>query len=56
MARKPTHYRMKVNRPVEASGIVFKPDARYTVKAAIHDRIKEVAADAIASAEPMFME
>lgn len=56
MAKKPTHYRMTVNRPVEASGIMFKPDARYTVKAAVHDKIKEVAADAIASAEPMLME
>lgn len=56
MAKQPTHYRMTVNRPIEASGIVFKPDARYTVKAAVHDAIKEMAADAIASADPMLME
>lgn len=56
MAKQPTHYRMTVNRPIEASGIVFKPDARYTVKAAVYDVIKEMAADAIASADPMLME
>ena len=56
MARKPTHYRLTVNRPVEASGMNFNPGAKYTVKAAVHDRIRELAADAIASAEPMAME
>lgn len=56
MANSPTHYKLTVNRPIEASGIMFKPDARYTVKAAVHDKIKEVAADAIASVEPMIVE
>ena len=56
MARKPTHYRLTVNRPVTASGMNFNPGSRYTVKAAVHDEIKEAAADAIASADPMLME
>lgn len=56
MAKKPSHYRMTVNRPVAASGMNFNPGAKYQVKAAVHDAIKEAAADAIASAEPMLME
>ena len=56
MAQKPTHYRLTVNRPVTASGMNFNPGSRYTVKAAVHDAIKEAAADAIASADPMLVE
>jgi hypothetical protein len=56
MARKPTHYRLTVSRPVAASGMNFNPGSRYTVKAAVHDALKEQAADAIATAEPMLME
>ncbi len=56
MASKPTHYRLTVNRPVEAYGMNFNPGARYTVKAAVHDHIREHAADAIAGAEPMALE
>lgn len=56
MAHKSTHYRLTVNRPVTASGMNFNPGSRYTVKAAVHDEIKEAAADAIASADPMLME
>jgi hypothetical protein len=56
MAKKPTHYRLTVNRPVTASGMHFNPGSRYTVKAAVHDAIKEQAMDAIASADPMLME
>lgn len=55
-APSPTHYRLTVNRPFEVSGIMLKPDARYTVKAAVHDQIRDIAADAIASAEPMIVE
>lgn len=56
MAKNPTHYRMTVNRPVAASGMNFNPGSKYTVKAAVHDAIKETAADAIAAADPMLME
>ena len=56
MAIKPTHYRLTVSRPVAASGMNFNPGAKYTVKAAVHNSIREQAADAIASAEPMLME
>lgn len=53
---KPTHYNFRVNRSVEVLGIMFKPDADYTATAAIHDKLKEVAADAIVSATPVIME
>ena len=53
---KPTHYNFRVNRSVEVLGIMFKPDAEYTATAAIHDKLKEVAADAIVSATPVIME
>ena len=56
MAQNPTHYRLTVNRPVSASGMNFNPGSRYTVKAAVHDALKEQAADAISTAEPMMME
>lgn len=56
MAKKPTHYTLTVNRPVAAVGVTFNPGARYTVKAAVHDKITEIAADAIASAEPQIVE
>jgi hypothetical protein len=56
MAKKPTHYKITVNRPLEVMSARFRPGARYTVKAAVHDAIKEQAADAIATAEPMLME
>ncbi len=56
MAHKPTHYRLTVSRPVTASGMNFNPGSRYMVKAAVHDEIKEAAADAIASADPMLVE
>jgi hypothetical protein len=56
MAHKPTHYRLTVNRPVSTSGMNFNPGAKYTVKAAVHDAMKETAADAIASADPMLLE
>lgn len=56
MTKNPTHYRLTVNRPVTASGMNFNPGSRYTVKAAVHDAIREVSVDAIASADPMLME
>ena len=56
MATNPTHYRLTVNRPVTVSGMNFNPGSRYTVKAAVQDAIREQAADAIASADPMLME
>ncbi len=56
MARKPTHYRLTVTRPVTAAGLNFNPGAKYMVKAAVHDQIRDQAPDAIASAEPMALE
>lgn len=56
MAKKPTHYEMKINRSVEVLGIMFKPDAEYTVTAEMYDKFKEVAADAVVSAVPTIME
>jgi hypothetical protein len=56
MASKPTHYRITVNRPLEVANARFRPGARYTVKAAVHDALREQAADAIATAEPMLIE
>lgn len=56
MAKKPSHYRITVKRPLEVMNARFRPGARYTVKAAVHDTIKDQAADAIATAEPMQME
>ena len=56
MAKKPSHYKLTVNRPLEVMNAKFRPGARYTVKAAVHDAIKDQAADAIATAEPMLME
>lgn len=56
MAKKPSHYKLTVNRPLEVMNAKFRPGARYTVKAAVHDKIKDEAADAIATAEPMLME
>lgn len=55
-SNKPTHYSFKVNRSVEVFGVMFKPDAEYTTTAAIHEKLKEVAADAIVSAVPVIME
>ena len=56
MPSKPTHYRITVNRPLELLNARFRPGARYTVKAAVHDTLREQAPDAIAAAEPMLME
>ena len=39
MAKKPTHYKLTVNRPIDVAGIMMKPGARYNVKAAVHDKI-----------------
>ncbi len=56
MAKTPTHYKMTVNRPIEVAGITFKPRANYTVKAAVHDEIKQNHAAAVVKAEPMVRE
>ena len=56
MPGKPTHYNFKVNRSVEVLGIMFKPDADYTATAAVYDKLKEAAVDAIVSATPAIME
>jgi hypothetical protein len=63
MAKKPstgapsaTHYRLTVKRPVTVNGIAFNPGSRYTVKAAVYDKLTETAADAIASANAMAVE
>jgi hypothetical protein len=56
VAQKPAHSRLTVNWPVTASGMNFNPGSTYTIKAAVHDAMKETAADAIASADPMLME
>jgi hypothetical protein len=53
MASKPTHYRMTVNRPLEHAGARFRPGARYTVTAAVYDRLKADNEAAIATAQPI---
>lgn len=56
MAKKPTHYKVMVNRPVEVAGIMLKPRARYTVKAAVHDQLKQDHAEAVTKADPVITE
>ncbi len=56
MAKKPTHYKMTVNRPIDVAGIVFKPGANYTIKATVYDEIKQNHAAAVVKAEPMVRE
>lgn len=56
MASKPSHYRVKVNRPFEHSGARFRPGARYTVTVAVYDGLKTHHPEAIASADPLKME
>ena len=56
MARKPTHYRLTVNRPLQVAKASFRPGARYRVKAAILDQIKDQDPAAIVSAEPVVAE
>jgi len=53
MAKKPSHYELTVNRPVEIAGIRFRPGARYRVKTAIYDAIKQASPEAIASTSPI---
>ena len=56
MAKKPTHYKLTVKRPVDAANAAFRPGARYTVKAAVRDAIKDKAPDAIATEFPIVRE
>jgi hypothetical protein len=56
MAKKPTHYRLTVNRYVELANARFRPGARYTVTAAIHERLDKDVASAIATLEPVIRE
>ncbi len=56
MAKKPTHYRITVNRPVEAGGTRLRPGARYTVKAAVHDALRKDMSEAIVEATAVAME
>jgi hypothetical protein len=53
MAKKPSHYELTVNRPVEVDGIRFRPGARYQVKAAMYDAVKRASPDAVASVGPI---
>ena len=53
MAKKPSHYELTVNRPVEVDGIRFRPGARYQVKAAVYDAVKRASPDAVASVSPI---
>lgn len=53
MAKKPSHYELTVNRPVEIAGIRFRPGARYRVKAAMYDAVKQASPEAIASVDPI---
>jgi hypothetical protein len=53
MAKKPAHYELTVNRPVEIAGIRFRPGARYQVKAAMYDAVKQASPEAIASVGPI---
>jgi len=56
MAKKPSHYELTVNRPVEIAGIRFRPGARYRVKAPVHDAIRQASPEAIASVIPVLKE
>jgi hypothetical protein len=56
MAKKPTHYKLTVNRPIEVAGITMKPGARYTVKATVHDQMKQDHPDAVTKADPLVKE
>lgn len=53
MAKKPTHYKITVNRHLEFASARFRPGARYTVKAAVYDALNAEHAEAIASASPI---
>jgi len=53
MAKKPSHYELTVNRPVEVDGVRFRPGARYQVKAPVYDAIKRASPDAVASVSPI---
>jgi|AACY02.16.fsa_nt_gi hypothetical protein len=53
MASKPTHYEVTVNRPFEHAGARFRPDARYTIKAAVYDALEAERPEAIATADPV---
>ncbi len=55
MAKTPTHYKLTVNRPVEVAGIMMKPGARYTVKATVHDQMKQDHPDAVTKADPLVL-
>ena len=52
MARKPSHYELTVNRPIEITGVRFRPGARYRVKAAMYDAIRQASPEAVASVAP----
>lgn len=56
MAKKPTHYKLTVNRPIEVAGLMMKPGARYTVKASVHTTIKQDHPDAVVKADPVIVE
>lgn len=56
MAKKPTHYKITVNRHFEFASARFRPGARYTVKASIYDALKAEQPEAIASADPIMGE
>ena len=53
MTKKPSHYELTVNRPVEVDGIRFRPGALYQVKAAVHDALKRASPEAVASVAPI---
>jgi len=54
--KKPTHYRIRVNRRFEFARANFRPGGVYTVKAAIYDKMNEEIPEVIASAEPATQE
>ena len=53
MAKKPSHYELTVNRPVEVDGVRFRPGARYQVKAAMYDAVERESPDAVATVSPI---
>lgn len=53
MAKKPTHYKITVNRHLEFAGARLRPGARYTVKASVYDALNAEHPGVIASADPM---
>lgn len=53
MAKKPTHYKITVNRHFEFAAARFRPGARYTIKASVYDALVAEHPGVVASADPV---